>query len=355
VAAAARSGAPAVSVLVIHVGRTALLEGCLESLHATTRGLDPEIVVVDNRSAAPDEVAAVVARYPRAQLVRLTERVGYGAATNAGLRQCAGRYVLWCNNDLVFRDGAVARLAAFLDGAPAYAVASPKLLNPDGTVQYCFALRHISVAPLVVERLGLSALLPSLDMDRHWRGYEHDARDVAVGAGACCLIRRAALDTVGGRIDADFFMYAEEYDLCHRLWQAGWRVRYLPDAAIVHLGSQSSHGAPDASKFPFAVQGWRSKFRYLRKHYGLGAELAYAAAFAAGAAGRAAVTGMMAATNRIAGRQAAADELWARVRLHAYLAGMALRSERRAAERLPAWPPPSAARARRPVSRPAGT
>ena len=357
VAAAAQScgGGAAVSVLIIHVGRTALLEGCLASLNATTGRLDVELVVVDNRSAAPDEVAAVVAGQPRAHLVRLTERVGYGAATNAGLRQCSGRYVLWCNNDLVFRDGAVARLAAFLDGAPAYAVASPKLLNPDGTVQYCFALRHISVAPLVVERLGLSAILPSLDMDRHWRGYEHEARDVAVGAGACCLIRRSALDAIGGTIDAGFYMYAEEYDLCHRFWKAGWRVRYLPEATVEHLGSQSSHAAPGASKFPFAVQGWRSKFRYLRKHYGAGAELAYAAAFAAGGAGRTAITSVMAAACRLAGRQAQADELWARVRLHAYLTGMALRRERRAAERLPSWPPPAGAQAGRPISRPAGT
>ena len=330
---------PAVSVLIIHVGRTALLEGCLDTLHATTFDVDLEAVVVDNHSDAPGDVAAVVARHPRTRLIRLSERAGYGAATNAGIRASTGRYILWCNNDLLFRDGAVARLVQFLDRAPDYAVASPKLLNDDGTFQHCFSMIHIGVMPLVLERLALLPLVRSQDLDRHWHGCESQARDVAVGAGACCLIRRTALDAVGGEIDAAFFMYAEEYDLCHRFSKAGWRVRYLPDAEIVHLGSQSSHRAPEAAKFPFAVQGWRSKFRYLRKHYGPRAEATYAVAFLVGGAARALVTGTVGGVCRLAGRPRAANGLLARARLHAYLARMALRAERRAAERLPVYPP----------------
>lgn len=329
---------PAVSALVIHLGRTALLEGCLESLHATTSAVDLEVVVVDNRSDAPGEVAAVIARHPRTRLLRLEERVGYGAATNAGLRASAGRYVLWCNNDLIFREGAVARLVDFLDSAPAYAVASPKLLNRDGTFQPCFSMLHMGVAPLVLERLGLLPLVRSQDLDQHWRGYEIAERDVAVAAGACCLIRRAALDAIGGEIDGEFFMYTEEYDLCHRLCNAGWRVRYLPNAEVIHLGSQSSHRAPGASSYPFVVQAWRSKFRYLRKHYGPGAEAAFAAAFVAGSLARAAATAGLAAAHRGRGGSEASRALWGRARFHAYLAGMGLRAERRASQRLPVYP-----------------
>jgi hypothetical protein len=329
--------APAVTVLIIHLGRTALLETCLATLHATSADVDLDVVVVDNQSDAPAEVAALAASHPRTRVLRLAERVGYGAATNAGLRASRGGYVLWCNNDLVFRDGAVRRLADFLDASPAYAVATPKLLNPDGTFQPCFSLRHLGVGPLVAERLGLLPLVPSLDLDRHWRGYESESRDVAVAAGACCLIRRAALDAVGGGLDPAFFMYAEEFDLCHRLWNAGWRVRYLPSAEVVHLGGQSSHRAPSASKFPFVIQGWRSKFRYLRKHQGRAAELTFAAAFVAGGAARALATGVLAGVRRLAGQQEASSRLWARSRLNAHLVAMAARPERRAADKLPTY------------------
>lgn len=328
---------PDVSVVVVHLGRGELLEACLASLHATARGVATETIVVDNRSDDP-AVDAIVARHPGARTVRLAERLGYGAATNAGLRASRGRHVLWCNNDLVFQAGTVETLVRFLDAHPDYAVASPRLLNPDGSFQPSFSLLHIGLAPLVVERLGLGALLPRLDLERHWHGHEDEERDVAVGAGACCLIRRSALERIGGEIDGAFFLYAEEFDLCHRFWKAGMRVRYLPTARVVHLGGQTTHRAATNASFPFVEQAWRSKFRYLRKHYGRGAELAFAGVFVAGALGRAAATGALTAARRLAGDASAATGLRDRTRLHLHLASLGLRAERHVADRLPSWP-----------------
>jgi GT2 family glycosyltransferase len=143
---------------------------------------------------------------------------------------------------------------------------------------------------------------------------------------------------VGGGLDPAFFMYAEEFDLCQRLGNAGWRVRYLPAAEVVHLGGQSSYRAPSATKSRFIIQGWRSKFRYLRKHHGRAAELTFAAAFVAGGAARALATGVMAGVRRLAGQHEASDGLWARSSLNARLVAMAVRPERRAADRLPTTP-----------------
>ncbi|HZF67863.1 MAG TPA: glycosyltransferase family 2 protein [Gemmatirosa sp.] len=328
---------PAVSVVIVHLGSTALLRDCLATLHATTHGVRFETVVVDNVSGAQD-LEAVLAPYPDARLVRLAERRGYAGAANAGIAESRGRYVLWCNNDLLFQEGAVETLAHFLDVEPTYGVASPRLLNPDGTFQPCFSLLDLAPTPLVLERMGAGRLLPGLDLHRHWRGHERAPRDVAVAAGACCLIRRSALDAIGG-LDAAFFLYAEEFDLCRRVRDAGWRVRYLPDAVVVHVGSQTTVRAPDAVTYRFVVQAWRSHFAYLRKHHGAAAEGTFAAVFAATAVPRwlaARVRGGVAALRGDADGARLARE---RARLHAYSLRMALGAERHEAARLVTYPP----------------
>jgi len=280
----------------------------------------------------------VVAQYPNARVVRTEERRGYGAATNLGVAESRGRYVLWCNNDLLFQPGAVDHLRSFLDTAPRYAEASPKLLNADGSFQPSFSLLNISLLPLAVQRLGLSRVLTHWDLDRHWQGHENVEQDVAVSCGACVLIRRAAFDAVGG-IDERFFLYAEEFDLSHRFWKAGWRVRYLPESRIVHLGSQTTVKAEtDASTHRFMIQAWRSHFAYLRKHYGAAAELAHGGLFAATALPRWAAARVGALAARATGDLRRTAELEDRARLHAYGARMALGAQRHDAARLPVYP-----------------
>jgi GT2 family glycosyltransferase len=58
-------------------------------------------------------------------------------------------------------------------------------------------------------------------------------------SGCCFLVRRSVLDEVGF-LDEDFFMYAEETDLCYRAWQAGFEVHYAPVGEIVPLHGASS-------------------------------------------------------------------------------------------------------------------
>jgi GT2 family glycosyltransferase len=68
-----------------------------------------------------------------------------------------------------------------------------------------------------------------------------------------------------GAFDDRFFYHFEESDLCYRIWQAGHSVLYYPNAEIIHLGGQS------VGRFPirFALETFRSGYRFFYKHYGL--------------------------------------------------------------------------------------
>jgi GT2 family glycosyltransferase len=73
--------------------------------------------------------------------------------------------------------------------------------------------------------------------------WAHDeARDVDWAVGAALLMRRSALDVLGG-FDETFFMYGEDADLAARARKAGYRPAITPDAVIVHYVGASSLSA----------------------------------------------------------------------------------------------------------------
>jgi N-acetylglucosaminyl-diphospho-decaprenol L-rhamnosyltransferase len=78
-------------------------------------------------------------------------------------------------------------------------------------------------------------------------------------SGACLLLRRSALERLDG-LDEDFFLYCEDLDLCRRLRDAGYDIRYEPAAVAVHEGGQSS---PRSALLPVLAA---SRVRYARLH-----------------------------------------------------------------------------------------
>lgn len=331
-----------VSAVIVHTGGGSDgLRDCLTTLFDTVKLLHLEAVVVDNASGT-DGLQELLSEFPGARIVALPRRMGYPAATNSGVKESSGRHVLWCNDDLLFHAGTVDLLAAFLDSHGEYGAAGPRMLNPDGSFQPCFSLVHISLLALTVERLNVATFAPKRwSASRSIIGREADEQDVAVGGGACMMIRRSALDSIGGNIDERFFLYLEEFDLSYRLQKAGWKIRYIPDAAVIHVGGQTTVPLVAAvpTHFRWIIQAWRSRFAYVRKHFGTGTERIYAAVFVLTAIPRWLVMQLRGLVALLVGDRTKAAALRARARVHAFAARMAVTAARHHASEYPEYPP----------------
>ncbi len=75
------------------------------------------------------------------------------------------------------------------------------------------------------------------------------------------LVRREALETLGGWDDG-FFFYCEDIDLCRRIHDLGLEVLFEPAASVVHEGGGS---APRSAMLPTLAA---SRVRYARLHRG---------------------------------------------------------------------------------------
>jgi GT2 family glycosyltransferase len=84
---------------------------------------------------------------------------------------------------------------------------------------------------------------------------------VEVVSGACLLIRRDVFVEVG-MFSEDYFMYAEDVDLCRKAISAGHRNYYTGSTSLIHYGGGSSR--PDTA----TTMKWRSMLHYCEKHRG---------------------------------------------------------------------------------------
>lgn len=267
-----------IGIIIVSYNTCALLRNCLASLRGCALPL--HTVVVDNGSR-DGSVAMVRADFSDVLLIEPGTNLGFAAANNLGIATLFNDtqnstlntqnskldHVLLLNPDTVVHAGAIETLAAFLAAHPRVGVASPRLLNPDGTVQPA-AFRFPTLTMTALDLFPPGDVLPGRLYGSWWHGRYPQERaseqpfPIDHSLGACMLVRRTVIEQTGG-FDPAFFMYAEEVEWCLRIRRAGWAIWQVPAAQVTHYGGAST------GQFRAAMQIalWESRMRLFRKHY----------------------------------------------------------------------------------------
>lgn len=254
-----------VSVVLVHLNSRAEAERQLEELRAQ-RGVELELVAVDNASS--DGTPAYFAAQPDVRLLGNAENVWLSRAWAQGVRATSAPYVLLLTSDLSLPDeDAVAGLKRALDDHPRAALAGPRLVDEQGGDSRNGAYAFPSVRWMAADLLGVTRLLRRTRRPDPVTAQGGAPRTVPFVNGACMLLRRAALDSIGG-LDERYLLYWEEIDLAHRLRDAGFDVLVVPEVLGVHPGK----GTPMLTGARRVA--WRHGERlYFRAHHGAAADL----------------------------------------------------------------------------------
>jgi N-acetylglucosaminyl-diphospho-decaprenol L-rhamnosyltransferase len=267
-------------VVVNHNTRDDLLD-CLASLDGAGAGT---VVVVDSGST-DGSLDAVASRFPEVARVALPN-IGFGKAANAGVALTDAPAVVVANADTRFARGSVAALGTYLAEHPDVGALGPLIRFPDGRLQL-----SARVFPSIGQAVGhglLGLWRPSNRWTRAYRltDWDHESeRDVDWVSGCCLALRRSAFDQVGG-FDPAYFMFVEDVDLCWRLRQAGWKVRFAPVTEVVH----AIGGAVSRRRYRMVVEHARSLDRFFARRYAHGPKRVLRPLISAGLVGWAAAT-----------------------------------------------------------------
>jgi dolichyl-phosphate beta-glucosyltransferase len=117
---------PDLSVVIPAYNEARRLPGTLQRMRAyfTPRGIDVEVLVVDNRSSDGTVAAAAAIDWPAVRTLEERVRSGKGAAVRTGMLAAQGQYVLFSDADLSTPIEEVEALLAAIHGGADVAIAS---------------------------------------------------------------------------------------------------------------------------------------------------------------------------------------------------------------------------------------
>jgi hypothetical protein len=222
------------SIIIVGTNELHFLRPCLRSVFAETKGIDFEVLVVDNASTDGSR-EALGAEFPDVKVIVNQEKRGFAAANNPAIRLARGDYLLLLNPDTEVLDGAIQKTIAFMDEHDEVGIAGCKLVYPDGSVQP--SVRPFpSVAGTLLEATFLYLVIPSKKVVRRNGIPNFDfskAQRVDWVIGAYFTIRRRVVEKLGP-LDEQFWIYGEEVDYCQRAKDIGFETWYVPDAVVIH-------------------------------------------------------------------------------------------------------------------------
>jgi len=259
------------SIIIVNWNTRDFLRDCLRSIYDQRGALSLEVIVSDNDSQDGTQ-AMVREEFPDVTLIENGRNLGFAAANNVGIRLARGRYILLLNPDTIVLDRAIEKTVHYAEAHPKIGVVGCRVMENEAVVQRtCFSFPTPFSA--FCTEFGLRRLFPRSRMfNRAELGWwdRNSEREVDVVSGMYMLVRREALEQVG-LLDEAYFVYAEEADLCFRMWKAGWPCVFVPVAQIIHRDGGSKSTRQVSGKM--FVQMHKSLLIFHRKNWGYGAYL----------------------------------------------------------------------------------
>lgn len=241
------------SIIILNYKTKGLVKQCIKSIGLLNLKMEYEIIIVDNASA-DSCVEMIKQNYivskdvnfkGQVKLIEAKENVGYTVGNNLGIKEASGEAVMILNPDITVLEGAVETMFEFLKNNSQVGMVGPKLINPDGTVQYsCYQFPQWYMPILRRTILGKLPQAKRLLRNYLMMDWDHNnERAVPWLLGACTMVKREALEQIG-LMDERFFLYNSDIDWCRRFWQANFAVYYLPAAEMVHYHQRLSAEVP---------------------------------------------------------------------------------------------------------------
>lgn len=170
------------------------------------------------------------------------KNIGFGAAHNIAIRKSLNnyKYHLILNPDVFFEDRTIECIYKFMEQNSDVGHLMPKILYPNGDIQYLCKLLPKPSDLLFRRFLPNTGFLKKQNDLFELRFTNYDKMmDIPYLSGCFMFFRTAALKKTG-LFDERFFMYPEDIDITRRIHKK-FRTIYFPVASIFHDHAKESY------------------------------------------------------------------------------------------------------------------
>jgi GT2 family glycosyltransferase len=262
----------AVWIIILNWNRREITFDCLDSV-LKVEYAHLHTLLVDNGSTEPIE-DLFNDRFAAANVEILVngENLGYTGGNNAGIRYALDRgaeYILLLNNDTVVDPGVVAFLLEAARDNPRVGIVGPKIYYFDEPDRLWFAgnkTSYVHGRPIKAGHLGYG----ETDSGKYDR-----PEKIGFVSGCAMLVVAGVFETIGF-LDDDYFCSAEDADFCIRAADAGYEIRYAPQAKVWHKEACSSDGLDSPGYIYYQI---RNRMLFMKKRFPLVGWLVFAPCF----------------------------------------------------------------------------
>ena len=228
-----------VSIIFVNYKTKDFTINAIKSVIEKTQGIDFEIFVVDNNSQ-DGSIEAIEQNFPNINIIKNTTNKGFGAANNIAIKQAKGKYIFCLNTDTLLINNAIKIMFEFMEKIENQNVGVCGGYLYDSNSNPAAAGGHF---PNIVDLLYKFKFLPKSLYLKYGMSltsnYLEKIEKIDHIIGADIFFRKSVLDEIG-LFDVKYFMYLEETDLCFRIKKAGYNVKFVKDAKIIHVEGKSS-------------------------------------------------------------------------------------------------------------------
>jgi GT2 family glycosyltransferase len=193
-----------------------------------------EIWLADNAST-DKSVSFVTENFPQVRILAIPQNLGFAGGYNYALSRIEAEYFVLLNQDVAVEPGWLGPLLRTLDANASVGAAQPKIRAEKDRDFFEYA----GAAGGMLDALGYpfcrGRLFDHLEKDT---GQYEEGCEIFWASGAALFIRAELYRTLGG-LDEAFFAHMEEIDLCWRVRRAGYKVVYVPESTVYHVGGGS--------------------------------------------------------------------------------------------------------------------
>lgn len=275
-----------ISVLIVTWNNEKEIRNCLRSVLDNLAALpgDNEVIVVDNNSA--DKTVEEIENSANAdfKLIKNDSNEGYTKGVNKAYKLAKGKFIFLLNPDTILSDFVIKKLVDFLKVNPGYAGAAPKLLNEDKSIQQ--SVRNFPDYDDIFFQLSLLGyFFPKSQTFGKWKMRYMDynqSQDIKQPMAAAIMLNNEIINKInndspplsldpvrfagGGRgvlMDERFIMFYNDVDLCKRIYDNGYKIRYLSNAEVIHYKGRSVFKAKAKM-----ISAWNKDcVQYFKKHH----------------------------------------------------------------------------------------
>lgn len=245
-----------VTIAILNYNGQEMLEAYLPKVLYSSKG-NFDVCVIDNAST-DKSIEYMEQWHPEVRVVQLNENHGFARGYNKGLETITTEYIALINSDILVTNNWLDPIIELMNSDRSIAAVQPKILSLEKKDSFEYA----GAGGGMIDKLGYpfcrGRVFDQLEIDNNQ--YD-DTIDVFWVSGAAMVVRTDLYKKFGG-FDHDFFAHHEEIDLCWRLKNAGFSLKYMGSSTVHHLGG----GTLDYSHPKKAYLNYRNNIRSIIKN-----------------------------------------------------------------------------------------